>query len=178
MADEPFCVSQAEVAHWDRTADVVVVGFGIAGACAALEAHAAGADVLLTERASGGGGTSALSSGIFYLGGGTAVQKACGVNDDVDSMYRFLLASAQVSDTELLRVFCERSVEHFDWLEAQGVPFERTYFRDKAMCPQSSEGLLSTGNEKVWPYREIAKPAARGHRVARAGDNAGSLAMQ
>ena len=27
------------------------------------------------------------------------------------------------------------------------------------MCPQSAEGLLGTGNEKVWPYREIARPA-------------------
>ena len=172
------CIAQNEVSAWDRIADVIVVGFGIAGACAALEAQSAGAEVLTIERASGGGGTSALSSGIFYLGGGTAVQNACGVADDAQAMYRFLLASTNVGDPSLLRVFCERSVEHFNWLEAQGIPFERSYFRDKAMCPQSAEGLLGTGNEKVWPYRELVPPAARGHRVAREGDNAGSLAME
>ncbi len=55
--------------EWDREVDVVVVGQGIAGVCAALEAHRAGADVLILERAGGGGGASALSEGIFYLGG-------------------------------------------------------------------------------------------------------------
>ena len=63
----------ASIEHWSDHADVIVVGLGIAGACAALEARRAGADVLVIERASGGGGASALSSGIFYLGGGTAV---------------------------------------------------------------------------------------------------------
>ena len=33
-------------AGWDMQADVVVVGFGAAGACAALEAVAAGCEVL------------------------------------------------------------------------------------------------------------------------------------
>ena len=37
----------SEVGGWDVEADVVVVGFGGAGACAALEARAEGADVLL-----------------------------------------------------------------------------------------------------------------------------------
>ncbi|MCC4118902.1 hypothetical protein LLG90_26485 [Aromatoleum toluclasticum] len=52
-----------------------------------MEARRAGADVLVVERASGGGGASAMSSGIFYLGGGTAVQKAAGYEDTPDEMY-------------------------------------------------------------------------------------------
>src|SRR5450631_3500830 len=107
MTDAAKGIAQRDVGDWNRNADVVVVGFGIAGACAALAAHAAGAEVLLIERASGGGGTSALSSGIFYLGGGTAVQKDSGENDDVEAMYRFLLASTRVGDPELLRVFAK-----------------------------------------------------------------------
>ena len=71
----------ATVRAWDREADVVVVGFGCAGACAAIEAAEAGADVLLLERASGGGGTSAMSGGLIYMGGGTPVQAACGIED-------------------------------------------------------------------------------------------------
>ncbi len=35
---------------WDIQADVVVVGFGAAGACAALEAAAAGRDVVVLDR--------------------------------------------------------------------------------------------------------------------------------
>ena len=60
----------------EESYDVVVVGFGIAGGCAALEAARAGARVLVLERAAVHGGTSAMSGGHFYLGGGTAVQRA------------------------------------------------------------------------------------------------------
>jgi succinate dehydrogenase/fumarate reductase flavoprotein subunit len=161
-----------------RQADVVVVGMGIAGACAALSASAAGASVLVIERAGSGGGTSAMSSGIFYLGGGTALQRDLGVEDDPDEMYRYMLASCGVTDAGILKRFCDGCTEHFDWLEAQGIPFRRSLYADKHMCPATSEGLLSTGNEKVWPYREIARPALRGHRVDREGDNAGLPAME
>ena len=57
--------------RWHEEADVVVVGLEAAGASAAIEAAAAGADVLVLECASGGGGTSATSHGQLYLGGGT-----------------------------------------------------------------------------------------------------------
>src|SRR5215471_2263817 len=40
-----------EASRAEKTADVVVVGFGIAGGCAAVEAAAAGASVLVLERA-------------------------------------------------------------------------------------------------------------------------------
>ena len=71
---------------------MVVVGFGIAGGCAALEAARAGARVLLLERAAVHGGTSRMSGGHFYLGGGTAVQQATGHDDSADAMYDYLVA--------------------------------------------------------------------------------------
>ena len=48
---------------WDIEADVVVVGYGYAGAVAALEAHEAGADVLLIEKMPDPGGISITSGG-------------------------------------------------------------------------------------------------------------------
>ena len=51
---------------WDATADVVVVGFGGAGAAAALAAREAGAEVLALDRYLGGGATN-LSGGIVAL---------------------------------------------------------------------------------------------------------------
>lgn len=170
-------VSLKDVAEFDDSADVVVVGYGIAGACAALEARRAGGDVLVLERASAGGGASALSSGLFYLGGGTPVQQACGFEDSAENMYRFMLASLGSDDAGLLRRYCDDSVAHFEWLEAQGVPFERSYHAGKAVYLLSTEGLLSTGNEKVWPYREIAQPVPRGHQVAGPGESPGGVAM-
>ena len=172
-------VDVASIPGWDRSTDVLVVGLGVAGTCAALEAHRAGADVLVIERASGGGGASALSQGIFYFGGGTDVQTACGYDDSPENMYAFLRAVTTTTDEESLRVFCEESVAQFDWLEEQGVPFKREAFTHKAVYIRSGEGLLSTGNEKTWPFRDIAVPAPRGHQVSGDGDiSGGYVAMK
>ena len=171
-------VAHTDVTTWSDETDVIILGYGIAGACAALEARRAGADVLVVERTSGAGGTSAISSGYFYLGGGTAVQQATGDEDSAIEMYKFLQASSRAPDEEIVHSYCFSSVEHFDWLEAQGVPFERTAYREKTLQTTTTECLTSTGNEKVWPYREIAKPCLRGHRVAMAGDAPGAKAME
>ena len=48
---------------WDVEADVIVVGYGYAGAVAALEAQNAGADVLLIEKMPDPGGISITSGG-------------------------------------------------------------------------------------------------------------------
>lgn len=174
----PDVIAPADVPGWDREVDVVVVGQGVAGTCAALEAHRAGAQTLIVERASGGGGASAMSSGIFYLGGGTAVQQAAGYADDADQMAAFLMASCDPLDPGATQAFCRDSKAHFDWLETQGVPFERSYFGGKAVFLTDTTCLMWTGNEKAWPYREAARPAPRGHKVAGMGENAGSEGMK
>jgi len=172
-------VAVAGVPQWGHSTDVVVIGLGIAGACAALAAQEAGADVLVLERAGAGGGASALSQGQFYLGGGTAVQTACGYTDSPEEMYRFMRAVTTTDEEEKLRVFCEESVAQFDWLEAQGVPFARVAYKHKAVYTRTGEGLLTTGNEKAWPFREQAVPAPRGHQVSGDGDiSGGNVAMR
>lgn len=178
MVDIPAILSPADIGSWDREVDVVVVGQGVAGTCAALEAHRAGADVLIIERASGGGGASGMSSGIFYLGGGTPVQQAAGYPDSADEMANFLMASCDPLDPNATRNFCNDSAAHFDWLEQQGVPFERSYFSGKAVYLLTSECLMWTGNEKTWPYNLAARPAPRGHKVAGTGENAGAEGMK
>ncbi|MFN3216837.1 MAG: FAD-dependent oxidoreductase [Acidimicrobiales bacterium] len=171
-------IGVGHVPGWDRSADVLVLGLGVAGVCAALEAHRSDADVLVIERASAGGGASATSEGIFYLGGGTSLQRDLAVEDSPDDMYAFMRASTTTPDDDMLRLFCDESPAHFDWLEAQGVPFERKAFIGKAVAVNTGEGLLSTGNEKVWPFRDIAKPAMRGHQTrAHPGERGGIHAM-
>lgn len=154
--------------------DVVVVGFGIAGGCAALEAARAGARVLLLERAAVHGGTSSMSGGHFYLGGGTAVQRATGHEDSAEEMYKYLLAVSKDPEPDKIRAYCDGSVEHFDWLEGLGFEFERSFFPAKAVIQPGTQGLMYTGNEKVWPYLEQAVPAPRGHKVPVAGDTEGT----
>lgn len=176
--DIPQPIDSASIETWSDTADVLVVGFGVAGASAALEARSLGADVIVLERAGAGGGTSALSCGIFYLGGGTAVQRACDQPDDAENMFRFLSASLPETDPIKIRRFADDSADHFDWLEAQGIPFERTRYDGKAMFLMSTECLLSTGNEFVWPFSEAARPVYRGHATAAEGETAGADAMR
>lgn len=177
LISPPELIRKETVEHWSDSADVLVIGYGIAGACAALEARRAGADVLVIERASGGGGASALSAGIFYFGGGTEAQRAAGYDDTPDAMFDFLMASTGAPDARLVRRYCDNSVAQFEWLEAQGVPFNRGYYKGKAVIAPTDDCLASTGNEKVWPYHSIAKPAPRGHKVAKEGDGGGALAM-
>ncbi len=179
-ADEiPEIVRAETVPVWTAEADLVIVGFGMAGACAALEAAQAGARVIIVERASGSGGTTNFAAGHFYLGGGTAVQNACGFDDSAEEMRAYLDAVTPDPVPEKTRLYADGSVAHFDWLEAQGVPFDRSYFPTKAVVQPNRQCLIWTGNEKVWPYREQAKPAPRGHKVAFDGEEGGgALAMQ
>jgi 3-oxo-5alpha-steroid 4-dehydrogenase len=154
--------------------DVVVVGFGIAGGCAAVEAAAAGASVLVLERAAVAGGTSALAGGHFYLGGGTVVQRATGHDDSPDQMYAYLMAVSPEPEPEKIRAYADGSVEHCDWLEGLGFEFERSYYPHKAVIQPQTQGLMYTGNEKVWPFRDLAVPAPRGHKVPVPGDTQGA----
>ncbi|GAY13393.1 FAD-binding protein [Mycobacterium sp. shizuoka-1] len=172
--DIPATVDAATVSEWSDDVDVVVIGFGIGGGCAAVSAAAAGARVLVLERAAVAGGTTSMAGGHFYLGGGTAVQQATGHSDSVEEMYKYLVAVSRDPEHDKIRAYCEGSVEHFNWLEELGVAFERSYYPEKAVIQPNTEGLMFTGNEKVWPYKNMAVPAPRGHKVPVPGDTQGA----
>ena len=170
-------LSVAEVSVWEAESDVLVIGVGAAGVCAAIEAASAGASVLCLERAGGTGGTTAVSDGMIYLGGGTALQRACGFDDSVEEMQKYLLASCGPEpDAERIRVYCEESPGHFDWLVAQGVPFKAEFYPERMMAP-GEQGLTYSGNELVYPYRELAKPSPRAHMAQKEGST-GAFLMQ
>ena len=167
-----------ESVHWDEEVDVLVIGLGVAGAAAALEASSLGADTLVLERAGAGGGTSAMSGGVVYLGGGTGLQKACGFEDSAEEMFKYLMASTGLSPDEAkIRLYCEGSVDHYDWLCAQGVPFKQTYYHGTSGEPPTDDGLVWSGAENVHPFREIARPAPRGH-VPQVEHQGGPLLME
>ena len=164
----PFRLDDVET--WHETADVLIVGSGAAGVCAAIEAAQAGAETLVLERASGGGGTTAIAGGVIYLGGGTRVQKACGIEDSAEEMLRYLTASTPDPDPEKFRRYAEGSVDHFVGLVGQGVPVKDAMHEHRVTQPENDDCLFWSGNEKSWPYREIARPAPRGHKVQGQGD--------
>lgn len=159
--------------------DVIVVGFGAAGAAAAIEAADGGARVLVLDRGYGGGAT-ALSGGIVYAGGGTAEQRAGGYDDSVESMRAYL--EQEVGDAvapETLRRFCEQSARMIEWLKAQGVEFRGGRVSDyKTSYPTDDFYLYYSGNEKAYPYVEHARPAPRGHRVLAPGMSSGKVLFE
>ncbi len=120
MSSNYSVVSASEIDRWDEEADVVIVGLGGAGSCAAIEAREAAASVLAIERASGAGGLTASAAGHIYMGGGTRVQKAVGIDDTAEDMEKYLLAVTPDPHPEKIHLYCEQSVAHFDWLVDQG----------------------------------------------------------
>lgn len=153
------------VEQWDAEADVVIVGFGGAGACAAIEATDRGAEVLVVDRFRGGGATE-ISGGIVYAGGGTEHQVRAGYSDTTQAMLDYLRLEVEdaVSEETLAR-FCEQSVENLRWLESNGVPFEGSMSPRKTSYPTNDYYLYYSGNELAPPFRDKATPAPRGHRT-------------
>jgi 3-oxo-5alpha-steroid 4-dehydrogenase len=172
---------RSEITHWDRCVDVAVVGFGGAGACAAIEASDAGAQVMIFELASAAGGSTALSSAEIYMGGdgGTRVQQACGWQDSNRAMVDYLVASAgDQADLAKINAYVAGSVAHFDWLVARGVVFKDTQYPQRAIMTLTDDCLLFTGSEQAHPYVELAAPCPRGHNLQISGDNGGPLLMK
>lgn len=150
---------------WDAHCDVVIVGFGGAGAAAAIEAADAGASVIALDRF-GGGGATALSGGVVYAGGGTEYQQRAGFDDSPENMLAYLRREVgDVVSEGTLRNFCDDSVSTLAWLEDQGVPFEASLCPFKTSYPTDDYYLYFSGNEQAAPYRDIATPAPRGHRT-------------
>ena len=175
---EPIPALETSEIRFDETVDVVVVGLGAAGASAVVGARQTGADVLAVERGAGPGGTSANSGGLIYLGGGTALQGACGFQDSPDNMATFLRAALGPGvDDDRLNVYCEGSPDHLDWLVSIGVPFRAAFCDEPNRESADDAGLLFSGGEDTYPFDEIAVPAPRGHKP-QCIDSAGGFLME
>lgn len=154
----------AEQLELTEVVDLVVVGFGGAGASAAIAAAEGGAEVLIIERTSGGGGSTAMSGGFMYLGGGTPPQLANGFRDTPENMARFIKAVQPKASPDKVDAYAQGSVEHYNWMMSLGVPFNEQFYPGKHFHPSSDETLVWTGSEACWPFDEAAEPMPRGHK--------------
>jgi flavocytochrome c len=105
-------------------ADVIVVGSGFAGLAAAIEAHQAGASVVVLEKMAGVGGNSVISDGVVAAAG-TPFQKSRGIEDGPEKMAADMLAAGQgLGHRELVLTVAQHSAQALEWLiDELGVVF-------------------------------------------------------
>ena len=99
---------EAPAVEWACETDVVVIGYGGAGAAAAIEARAAGAEVIVLEKDAFGGGDTAVAFGAFL----DIV--------DVDAACNYLMTyhaqNYSECDADAIKVYCEQSVGLAEWV--------------------------------------------------------------
>ena len=114
-------------ARWDKAADVVVIGAGASGLCAAIIARDQGASVLVVEQNNDIGGHAMVSGGRVPLGGGHSLQKKYGVSDSAEQVYRDHTGPKNLafrySDRDLVRVWADENVPTMEFLLQNGVKF-------------------------------------------------------
>jgi uncharacterized protein len=109
--------------HSIDNSDLIIVGAGLAGVSAALEAGRSGAKVLVIDEASVFGGHAIMSEGELSIVD-SPFQRSKGIQDSSDLAYSDFIKSGKDNDPEWVRYYVEHSkVEIFDWITAMGVSF-------------------------------------------------------
>ncbi|MFQ5870718.1 MAG: FAD-dependent oxidoreductase [Candidatus Geothermarchaeales archaeon] len=113
---------------WDLEADVVVLGFGAAGAAAAIEAASKDASVIVLDKAATPGGTTLMSGASMHVWN-SEVQEAKGMHVDVQEEVRLEQEALKRSHWEqpypqrIFRFVTTSGQEVGDWLEELGMTF-------------------------------------------------------
>jgi flavocytochrome c len=101
--------------NWHEQTDVVIVGSGIAGLSAAIEAKKADTSVIVFEKMTVRGGNTRISDG-GLAAPGNYLQKRMGVEDSPERFYQDMLqAGLGLNHPHLVRIVAERAAEAIDW---------------------------------------------------------------
>ncbi len=114
---------QIKTITYDIETDVLVIGGGLAGLCAAIEAANLGAQVTLLEKLTECGGSSVLSGGLLAFAG-TDMQKAAGISDSDTQLFEDLRrAGARQNVEALVRTYVTHQMAAYEWLKKLGTQF-------------------------------------------------------
>ena len=110
--------------------EVLVLGAGMAGHCAAITAAEAGAEVLFLEKSSQPGGSSAMAGGGFVFVG-TDEQKEANVVDNLDAFRKDIRASGKnLNNPAIVDLFVENQLDAYRFLKAHGVKFTLAHYSE------------------------------------------------
>lgn len=110
-----------------KEADIVVIGSGIAGMSAAVEASVAGAKVVILEKWGITGGDSSICTGNFYCCG-SKKQDDMGYTEygTADEIAQFYFDQSDGdANMEICQLVADRGGEAMDWLVSYGCDFDK-----------------------------------------------------
>ena len=145
---------------WDEEADVVIAGYGSTGLPAAIEAHDAGATVLIIDKNDWAGGDLRRCGGAIAQAG-SIVQKALGIQDSQQAFFDYMVACGDgFVDPDLLLPFSKN--DNVDWVIQYlgGQPVSEWKFAPKEMHP--GPGLNVSGTPVYFDKYKMPK-ATRSH---------------
>jgi fumarate reductase flavoprotein subunit len=118
--------------------DVLVIGAGLAGFCASLEALAEGCEVTLLEKQEAVGGSTVLSGGAMAFAG-TEGQVQAGIEDSTERLGSDLLRVGEHrNDRALVDAYCAAQGDTYCWLRVQGVRFTSVQLGGGQSVPRSN----------------------------------------
>lgn len=144
--------------------DVVVIGFGGAGAAAAISAHDLGARVIVVEKSENGGGNTAASLGRFLY------------TIDAEGCYAYVKGLMEKSkaeyDARLLKTYASGLVQNVRWIRKLGgkiLIYSDASFPEISGASKVKRAMVSEG---MWSLllREVKRRAIRVLNNARATD--------
>lgn len=123
---------------WDYEADVVIVGYGGAGACAAITCHDKGVTPLILEKAPMGGGNTCCA------GGGSSIP-----SDVKGGMDYYRALTAGTVDEDLIRTWVEAICDLPRWFNDLGAEIE--------MRPHHAMYPFFPGSECIDNFMHVAR---------------------
>ena len=126
-AEEPSTFEKG--AGWDAEYDVVVCGYGCAGASAAITAAENGARVLILEKAPR-----------IFAGGNSRFGQNFMAHTDVETVVEYMKAQRDgldaILDEDCIRMLAEGFTKTYDWFVAHGVPEDQITFAYRPEQPE------------------------------------------
>ena len=163
---------------WDMEVDVVAVGSGMGGTCAAISAQARGQQAIVLEKADVLGGGTTYSYGIVWVGENHLAPEL-GVEDTRGEAFAYLqhLGAGHQNDANLrtyidnapgvLRFFCDEvgipfyAVPNFPDYYHGMAPGSRGQGRNLQVKPFEAASLGQTATASAWPLPSPTAPPSK-----------------